>query len=401
MVNVNNKYGEDEIAAIYDRAETFLEFIRERLHSPDAQKQPPVFNLNQMIQLCGVEKITGIRAVAKQEAMEHPSLPTGKVVASNRREFTLDEVQQWARHWGCCYVRQPGQNAAVIAVGNSKGGVGKSTTTANLAQGLSLKGYKVLCIDLDAQGSLTNMLGISPSWLEPDQTFLPLAAGKDSPKFNELIQKTYWSNIDLLPSMIGLNSADFYLPMRQMNDPNFGFYDVLSKSLRESGALERYDYILLDTPPVMSYTTLNGFWAADALLVPLPPEGPDFASSVQFWGLLSELMTFVAKHARQSGFEKSYSWVRVYANKVNRKKSHTEAVMEWMRKAYGPEMMPLEVPETSAISVAGASMGTLYDIVKYVGSARTYARARDAYDQLVTQVDRLTRMYKWDEGDKN
>ena len=106
-------------------------------------------------------------------------------------------------------------------------------------------------------------------------------------------------------------------------------------------------------------------------------------------------MVYIAEIAEKDGIKKEYSWLRVFASKVDRSKSTTEAVLEWMRKAYGPELLPIEIPSTSAISVAGANFSSLYDITKYVGSARTYARAREAYDKLVEQVDSLTRMYKW------
>ena len=391
---VSEVYTAEDIAAIGERAESFVDFVRGRLFAPDSKKHPPVFNLNQMAQVCGVSKVTAVRAVAKQEAMPSPQLPTGTVVTPNRREFTLEEVQKWARHWGCCHERTPGQNAAVIAVGISKGGVGKSTAAVNIAQGLSLKGYRVLCVDFDPQASLSSMLGMSPGLIEGGETFLPLAQGEDV-SLTDLIKPTYWTGMDLLPASIGLNAADFFLPARQVRDPSFRFYDVLRKALADCGALQKYDYCVIDTPPAMSYLTINAFWAADAILTPLPPEGPDFASSVQFWTLLADSMVYIAEIAEKDGIKKEYSWLRVFASKVDRSKSTTEAVLEWMRKAYGPELLPIEIPSTSAISVAGANFSSLYDITKYVGSARTYARAREAYDKLVEQVDSLTRMYKW------
>lgn len=393
---VNQSYDAEAIALIADRAEQCVEFIRGKLFAPDDVKKPPVFNQSQMTQLCGLEKIAVVRAVAKLEAMEVPTLSPGKVVGPNRREFTLENVQDWARHYGCSYKRQEGQDAAVIAVGISKGGVGKSTTTANLAQGLSLKGYKVLVIDFDPQGSLTGMMGLSPIEIAQEQTFLPIARG-DKVDFNSLIQKTYWSNVDILPGAIGLNAADFYLPARQVRDGGFRFYAVLANALRQSGALKNYDYVVIDTPPSMSYLTINAYWAADGILTPLPPEGPDFASSVQFWSLLSELTGQIAGLAKQDGLVKQYSWLRVFASKVDHLKPQSEAILEWMKKAYGPEMMSVEVPTSSAVSVSHASFSTLYDITKYVGSAKTYSRVREAYDKLINQVDHLTRMYKWKE----
>jgi chromosome partitioning protein len=389
----SGNYSLADIRAIADRALGFVDYVRKQLFAPDATKQAPKFNLSQLAVACGVDKNVINRRLAKGG----DDLPTGIAINATRREFTLAEVRQWVRAYNRFYQRTAEQNGAVIAVGNFKGGVSKTTTAVNLALGLSLKGYKVLLVDFDSQGSLTNLMGVSPEMdVEPEDTFLRLAymEDDDDESLRPAIRKTYWDGVDLVPASVALNNADFLLPLRQSRDSNFRFWDVLGHSLRKDGILAEYDYVIIDTPPSLSYLTLNAFYAADGLLVPLPPEGPDFASSIQFWSLFSELGNVIDSKLPEAE-RKRYSWVRVMPAKVDHTKPTTAAMLEWMRAAYGSELLPLEIPTTSAVSYAGTQFGSLYDISRYVGSAKTYARARDAYDQLVDKIDNLTRVYKW------
>ena len=84
-------------------------------------------------------------------------------------------------------VRPNGQPGAVIATGNFKGGVGKTTVSMSVAQGLSLKGYKVLCIDLDPQGSLTSLFGLTPTAMEEGETFFPLTVPLNDPRHRDTL----------------------------------------------------------------------------------------------------------------------------------------------------------------------------------------------------------------------
>lgn len=385
-------YSLADIRSIADRALGFVDHVRKQLFAPDETKQAPKFNLSQLAVACGVDKNVINRRLAKGG----DGLPAGVAINATRREFTLAEVRQWVRAYNRHYQRTAEQDGAVIAVGNFKGGVSKTTTAVNLALGLSLKGYRVLLVDFDSQGSLTNLMGVSPELqVEPEDTFLRLAYMESNDEsLRPAIRKTYWDGVDLVPASVALNNADFLLPLRQSRDASFRFWDVLGQSLRQDGVLKEYDYVIIDTPPSLSYLTLNAFYAADGLLVPLPPEGPDFASSIQFWSLFSELGNVIDSKLPEAE-RKRYSWVRVLPAKVDHTKPTTAAMLEWMRAAYGAELLPLEIPTTSAVSYAGTQFGSLYDISRYVGSAKTYSRARDAYDQLVDKIDNLTRVYKW------
>lgn len=384
-----NEFTFERVSELADRSLRFLQFARKEVFEPNAEKTPPTFNLSELAQALGVDK----SAITRRLAAEGNTLPAGRAINATRKEFTVTEYRQWLKAFGVPYQRQPDQTACVVVVPNSKGGVSKTYTAVNVAQGLALRGYQVLVIDLDPQGSATALLGFSPEIdIEYGDTFAPLAAG-ETDDLRPAVRSTYMDGVDLVPASVSLHSADFQLPARQVQDRSFQFWEVLNNGLKASGLIAEYDYIVIDTPPAMSYSALNAFWSADAMLVPMPPEGADIAASVQFWSLLGELTTSIQKYAPEK--QKVFSWIRVLPSKVNRQVSSTTSLLDWLRTVYGPELLPLEIPLSAAVSVAGATFRTIYDTSRYDGSAKTYARVREAYDALVDEVDRLSRMYKW------
>lgn len=394
-------YTIDYIEGMAERVQSVVNDVRTRVFLPSAEKVSPVFSLTQVAALCGVDK----NAINRRLMKADDNLPKGTPINAARREFTLAETQEWVRAYKPPYRRSPSTPATVIAVGNFKGGVAKTTSTVCISQALSLKGYKVLLIDFDPQGSATSLMGVSPETeVQPEDTFYPLVAlaerESESQPIKPLreslrpsIRKTYWHGVDLVPAAPVLFNADFFLPYRQSIDPSFQFWNRLNEALDFDGIRKEYDYVLIDTPPSLSYMTLNAFFAADGLLVPVPPEGPDFASSAQFWSLFAGLGQVCDQHNQP----KQYSWIRVLPTIVNRSSSkpQTGALLEWIHKAYGTEVMPVEIPDNAAVSFAGTSFGTVYDISKYVGSAKTYSKVRDAYDALADRIDDLSRVYKW------
>lgn len=382
----------EDIQQLGDRAQAFLDHVRKALVAPDSRKQPPRYTQGQLCQMISVDKATVSRRVNNPK----DSLPKGAPGPSGTRLFSVEMVREWAREYGLCYMRKPGQKGFVITVGNFKGGVSKTTTAANLALGLSLKGYRVMVIDFDSQGSLTNTFGVQPEFdVGENESFLPLTQDP-STSLRTVIRPTYWPGVDLVPASVELNQAEFFLPVQQASNQNFRFWSVLQDALNRDGIRDEYDYIIIDTPPSMSYLTLNAFWAADGLLVPLPPEGPDFSSAASFWDLFAQLGASLGERENLKPGTKKYKWIKILPTKVDRQKPHTESLLEWIGKVYGDTVMRTEIPSTSVVSVAGAQMGSIYDIARYSGSAKAYQRARNAYDQLVTHIDDVTKSNCWD-----
>jgi chromosome partitioning protein len=280
-------------------------------------------------------------------------------------------------------MRPEGKEAIVIAIANFKGGVTKTTTAMTLAQGLSIRGHKVLAIDCDPQGSFTTLFGVLPdAEVDLGETIFPLCEGTEE-SIEYAIRKTYWHGIDLVPATSLLYSAEFVLPGRQARESNFEFYNVLSYGL--DVARQNFDVIIIDTPPALSYTTINAMMAADGIVMPLPPNALDFASSVSFWDLFHDLTKNLSE--RGNGKQKKYAFVDILPAKVDAVDSATNVVREWMTAAYGANVMTIEIPKTSTAGAASAEFGTIYDMRPGSASTRTMKRAIDAYDTFVDAVE--------------
>ncbi len=156
-------------------------------------------------------------------------------------------------------------NKKIISVINQKGGVGKTTTVINLAAGLSMKGKKILVIDLDPQGNATTGLGLSNNTSSEHTIYSVLNGNKN---ISDVIQKTKFNNLHLVTSNVDLSG----LEVETAGDSRraFKLKDELIANLNDSGA--SYDYIIIDCPPSLSLLTIMALVASDALVVPLQTE---------------------------------------------------------------------------------------------------------------------------------
>jgi chromosome partitioning protein len=367
------------IAEVAERASSMVEQIRAKLLAPEVRKVAPHYSTAQLAALCAVDKSHLSYRITKAD------LPAGKLSPKGgKREFSLSDARRWTRAYRQTKMRPPGQKAITVAVGNFKGGVSKTTSAMILAQGLSLRGHRVLAVDTDPQGSLTTLHGILPETeVDAEMTIGPLCDGSET-DIRYAIRSTYWDGIDLIASAPFLFSAEFALPARQMRDPTSRFWDVLNAGLESVRDL--YDVIVIDTPPSLSYVTINALWAADGLVVPVPPSGLDFASSAQFWSLLSDLGTNLDRQ-EVNGVRKTFDFLHVLLSRVDQADAAAPAVRQWIAATYGEYMLPVEIPKTTVTSNKAAEFATVYDVQKYDGSAKTYKRAADAYDRFVELVE--------------
>lgn len=154
----------------------------------------------------------------------------------------------------------------IIALVNQKGGVGKTTSSINLAASLGYLNKKVLLVDLDPQGNSTTGVGVSKT----NYTNSMYELLKDEAELNDVIIKTKFKNLYIIPATINLAGIDFELSEMQSADKNFAKGKQLKKHLDQ--VKDTFDYIIIDCPPSLGILTTNALTASDSVIIPVQCE---------------------------------------------------------------------------------------------------------------------------------
>lgn len=218
----------------------------------------------------------------------------------------------------------------ILAVANQKGGVGKTTTSVNLATALSAIGKKVLLVDLDPQGNASTGLGIKRAGLR-NSTYDVIF---EDANVLETVQHTRVPNLDVLPSSIHLSGAEIELVTATRRE--FRLKDALHQPMG-------YDYVIIDCPPSLSLLTLNALIAADAVVVPLQCE---------FFALegLSHLVKTIERV--QKHFNEKLSIHGVVLTMFDKRNKLSAQVAEDVRKYFGDTVYKSVIPRNVRLSEA-------------------------------------------------
>lgn len=389
LPKLNRRITIQEMGSFSDKLLILMNDIREQMLAPRPRKKSPIYTISQVAALCGVDRTRINYLLGKDDSY----LPKGSLQGSGKsRVFTLAEAQEWVRAESGILTRPDGVLGEIIVVANFKGGSTKTTTAMSLAQGLTLRGKSVLVVDLDPQASLTELCGMyAEQDIDEEDTVLPLIYG-DAENLGYAVKETYWSNLYAIPASTPISAAEFAIPKKVMENRKFPFWRIIGDGLQP--LREQFDYIIIDTSPSMSYLTINGLMAANAMVMPLVPEGLDFISSTQFWGLFADLCRTFADLEPTKAFD----FVSVVLSKVdNGPSSAAPIVRSWSQRAYGDWLLPVEIPLSSVVGSEALEFSTIYDIESWSGGKKTLDRIRDPFDAFCKLVDDEFTS-KWTEG---
>jgi len=369
-----------DIVTLAGQAGEILARAREAALAPGIKKTLRKFNLKEVAELLGLSAKTLVRAAQRQE------IPSGERVRGNRLLFTLEEIHEIQDRLGLKPWRDPATDKPMtVAVANFKGGVGKTSTSIHLGQHFALRGYRTLMIDLDAQASLTTLFGLLPdSEVDTSKTALPYLEG-ETDTLIDAIQPTYWHGLDLIAANLALYGAEFTLANRQKTEENFRFYQALKRGI--ATVSEQYDVIIIDTPPALSYITTNALYAADGIVVPVPPAMMDFASASLFFSLLGDIIGVIDQN---EGGEKVFDFLGLLISKYEQGNFVHQTIHDWVRAAFQQRVLFHTMGSTAVLRI-GPEIQTAYEIGQYQGDRRTLARALEYLDGVNGEIERLVR----------
>jgi chromosome partitioning protein len=256
-----------------------------------------------------------------------------------------------------------------IPIINNKGGVGKTTTTVNVAAGLARRGRNVLLVDLDSQGSASVSLGVDHDDLSPSSA--EVLFGERS--IRDAIRPSGAENVDLLTGALELANADVRL--KQQERGQYRLADVLAE------VEDEYQAILVDCAPSTSILSVNALVAADAFIIPVT------ASYLALEGVVS--LGEVVRRVRR-GLGEAAPILGIVLTMIDRDEEEVDGAIDQLRNHYGGKVFDTEIRTDPKLEEAP---GRGVDIFRYAPDSQGAADYRRLLDEVEERLQRYGSVY--------
>lgn len=377
-----------------DRPSTLAGEISERLNAairehllaafaPDSTKVLRKFSASEVAELLGVS------GQFMRKVHAEGTVPEPDEVRGGRRYYSAQDI--WAardilegssRKKGRYVPRRTGdEQLQVWQLMNFKGGSSKSTTTIHLAHYFALRGYRVLLVDLDPQGSLTSMCGISPE-IEFDGLTIYDAIRYDDPvPMSDVVQATYFPGLSIAPSRLIL--SEFETESAVHSNPDQPFFTRIRNALAQVEG--DFDLVLVDSPPQLGFLTIAGMAAASSLIVPLTPSMLDVSSTAQFLELAGAYMGVI----EDAGATLQYDHFKFLMTRDEPTDIPSQQLTSFMRALFQDRVMSTTALKSTAISDATMLKQSIYEVVRSEMTRATYDRAKGSMDAVGREVEQM------------
>jgi chromosome partitioning protein len=363
-----------------------LNLLRIEHYPPNATKGLRQFSLAEVAYFLSVTQSN----IKKLHLDGKGPIPTTS--ASGRRTYTAEQMLELRRYLdrhgradfkGYVPHRRPGEGMQVIAVVNFKGGSGKTTTSAHLAQYLALTGHRVLAIDLDPQASLSALHGIQPELdknpslydaIRYDEAKLPIA---------EVIRSTNFPGLDIVPANLELQEYEYDTPLAASKNSSADgrmFFTRITNALKQVD--DRYDIVVIDCPPQLGYLTLTALTAATSVLITIHPQMLDVMSMSQFLLMLGGILQSIS----DAGAEVRLKWFRYLVTRYEPTDGPQAQMVGFMQALFPKQILKNPMLKSTAISDAGITNQSLYEVERSQFTRATYDRAIDALNAVNDEI---------------
>ena len=238
--------------------------------------------------------------------------------------------------------------SSIIAILNHKGGVGKTTTTINLAAALQQKGKKILVIDFDGQANLTESFGYSIE--EPNTVYGAMKGEYPLP-----LIKTE-SGITLVPSCLDLSAAESEL----INEPG---REMILRQLINKLPKNKFDYILIDCPPSLGLLTLNALTAADFLIIPVQAQFLAMRGMAKIMNVINIVQERLNSNLKIGG---------IVITQYDKRKTLNKSVTEIINDSFCDKVFKTIIRDNVALAEAPINGKNIYEYSKNSNGAKDY-----------------------------
>jgi chromosome partitioning protein len=368
---------------------TRLHALQIRDFPPAAQKSLRRFTPAEAARYIGIAE--GYLRQLVSEGKGPPPSPSG------RRTYSIEDIDTLRKELDASgkgvrrYMpsRRDGEALQVISIMNFKGGSGKTTTTAHLAQYLAFHGYRVLAIDLDPQASLSTLFGHQPELDVGDNETIYGAIRYDAERRDmaEIVRATYIPNLHMVPGQLELMEFEHETPKALMTPEGRDtlFFSRIGEALAQVS--DAYDIIVIDCPPQLGFLTLSALCAATSVLITVHPQMLDVMSMSQFLNMTGSLLDVVAN----AGATTQYDWMRYLVTRYEPSDGPQTTMVGLMRSIFGSRVLTHPMVKSTAIADAGLTKQTLYEVERQQFTRGTYDRAIEALDVVNAEIESLIR----------
>jgi chromosome partitioning protein len=368
-----------------------LKAHQERIFPPTAQKRLRRFTSAEAAKFIGIHE-GYIRQLATTGKAPLPEpAPNGRrtfsVEEMNALRGFLDEGTKGSR----TYIprRKDGEKLQIISVMNFKGGSAKTTTATHLAQYLALRGYRVLAVDLDGQASMSAMLGHQPEFDVGENETIYGAIRYDDQRVDitEVIRASYLPGLHIIPGQLEVTEFEHDTPKVLADKTQAGslFFSRIGQAL--APVADEYDVVIFDCPPQLGFLTLSALCAATSVLITVHPQMMDVMSMSQFLRMTADLLGVVS----DAGGSTNYDWMGYLVTRFEPGDGPQNQMVGFMRSMFGTRVLNNPMLKSTAISDAGLTKQTLYEIERAQFTKGTYDRALESLTAVNSEIEDLIR----------